>query len=390
MRSETRGAGRRVLSVRCPALAAVGLLLVALVAAPGRGYERALPGYEFHFPRDHFSHPGYQVEWWYYTGNVRTPEGRLFGFELTFFRLGAGDDSQSAPEKPTAWDIDDVYLAHFTISDIAAQEFHKTERLNRAGPGLAGADLDQARIWNGNWEVRWLEPLAPRGRQKLRAVSEEFSIELELTPQKPPVLHGEGGVSQKAAGPGHASHYISLTRLAAVGTLSVSGRQFTVDGLAWMDHEFSTGSMGPQQAGWDWMSIQLDNGEELMLYRMRRKDGSADPVSSGTLVDRAGTALHLAWTDIVMEPGEPWVSPSTGGRYPLVWKVAVPRLKLELQCRARFAGQEVVSGRELSPTYWEGAVEFQGHIGEAQVGGVGYLEMTGYDKPIELGTRANR
>ncbi len=366
----------------------VALLLVALVVSAS-GYERALPGYEFQFPRDHFSHPGFQVEWWYYTGNLRTPEGRRFGFELTFFRLGAGDDTP-AEENPTAWDIDDVYLAHFAVSDIAEKQFHKTERLNRAGPGLAGADRDQARIWNGNWEVRWLQPETKLGRQKLRAVSEEFSIDLELTPQKPPVVHGEDGVSQKAAGPGHASHYISFTRLVAAGTLSLSGQEFTVDGSAWMDHEFSTGSMGPDQAGWDWMSIQLDNDEELMLYRMRRKDGSADPVSSGTLIDRDGNARHLAWSDIVMQPGETWLSPKTGGRYPLAWKLAVPSLKLELDCRARFAAQEVVSQRALSPTYWEGAVEFQGHIEEEQIGGVGYLEMTGYDKPIELGTRTNR
>jgi len=157
-----------------------------------------------------------------------------------------------------------------------------------------------------------------------------------------------------------------------------------------MDHEFSTDSMGPDQVGWDWMSIQLDNGEELMLYRMRRKDGSADPVSAGTFVDRDGKALRLEWNDIVMEPGEPWKSPRTGGRYPLLWKVTVSRLQLELKCRARFADQEVVSGRELSPTYWEGAVVFQGRRSEDEVGGVGYLEMTGYDKPIELGRRGER
>jgi predicted secreted hydrolase len=348
-----------------------------------------LPGYVFQFPRDHFSHPSFQIEWWYYTGNLQTSQGRAFGFELTFFRLGAGDESTTEPEKITAWDLDDVYLAHFTISDLAGEQFHKTERLNRAGPGLAGAALDQARIWNGNWEARWLDPYASLGRQRLRAVSEEFSLELDLTPVKPAVIHGKDGISRKAAGPGRASHYISFTRLTAAGTISLSGKQFAVQGLAWMDHEFSTDSMGPDQAGWDWMSIQLDNGEELMLYRMRRKDGSADPASSGTFVDRGGKPLYLRSSDIVMEPGEPWQSPRTAGRYPLRWKVAVPDLRLELECHARFAGQEVVSGRALSPTYWEGAVVYSGRRGADKVGGAGYLEMTGYDKPIELGQRDN-
>lgn len=387
MKSERRGGGCWVSGVRVLGLIVAALLLALVGVAAGFGYERALPGYEFAFPRDHFSHPEFQVEWWYYTGNVKTAEGRRFGFELTFFRLGTAEDSRNEPGKATAWDIDDVYLAHFAVSDVAAEQFHKAERLNRAGPGLAGADLDTARIWNGNWEVRWLDPEAALGRQRLRAVSEDFSIELDLTPQKPPVVHGERGVSQKAAGAGRASHYISFTRLAAAGSVSISGREYAVEGLAWMDHEFSTDSMGPDQAGWDWMSIQLDNGEELMLYRMRRKDGSGDPVSSGTFVDRSGNTLHLKWNDIVMEPGEAWGSPHTGGRYPLRWKLAVPRLKLSLECRALFADQEVVSGRKLSPTYWEGAVTYSGWAGDDAAGGVGYLEMTGYDRPIELGTQ---
>jgi predicted secreted hydrolase len=365
------------------------LFLVVLVAASAQAFDRALPGYDFQFPRDHFSHPSFQVEWWYYTGNLKTTEGRAFGFELTFFRLGVGGapgESSGESAKPTTWDVDNVYLAHFAVSDIAAGQLHKAERLNRAGPGLAGASAGQARIWNGNWEVRWIEPEASLGRQRLWAVSEHFSIELELTPAKPPVVHGVDGVSRKAEGPGRASHYISFTRLGAAGTLSLAGRQYAVRGLAWMDHEFSTDSMGPDQAGWDWMSIQLDSGEDLMLYRMRRKDGSADPVSSGTLVDRQGKVQQLSWRDIVMDPGEPWLSPHTGGRYPLRWEVAIPRLRLELECRAAFADQEIVSQRELSPTYWEGAVTYQGRVGNQETGGVGYLEMTGYDKPIALGT----
>jgi len=382
MKSERRGFGWGVFGV--------GMLLLVALLVPLRGFDRARPGYDFQFPQDHFSHPAFQVEWWYYTGNLRTSEGRLFGFELTFFRLGVSEASGNQQQKGTAWDLDDVYLAHFALSDIAAEQFHKTERLNRAGPGLAGAALGQARVWNGNWEVRWLEPLSPLGAQRLRAVSEDFSLELALTPAKPPVVHGEDGISRKADGPGRASHYISFTRLSATGTIGLLGKQYTVDGLAWMDHEFSTDSMGSGQAGWDWMSVQLDNAEELMLYRMRHKDGSTDPISSGTFIDREGKASHLAWNEIAMEPSEPWESPQTGGRYPLRWKVAVPRLQLELECRARFAGQEVVSRRALSPTYWEGAVVYQGRRGENDVGGVGYLEMTGYDKPIEIGPRGGR
>jgi predicted secreted hydrolase len=209
-------------------------------------------------------------------------------------------------------------------------------------------------------------------------------LDLELTPQKPAIIHGENGVSQKVEGPGKASHYISFTRLDAAGTLSLNGREHKVSGLAWMDHEFSTGSMGPGQAGWDWMSIQLDDGSELMLYRMRRKDGSSDPYSSGTFVGPDGKARHLKWPEIVMEPGKVWVSPATGGRYPIAWRVAVPSLNLELTCTARFAAQEVVSERGLGPTYWEGAALYEGRRNGQAIHGTGYLEMTGYDKPIDL------
>lgn len=392
MRSDGRAGGWRASGFGWRTLAVAALLLVQ--AAVGLGYDRALPGYDFEFPRDHFSHPSFQVEWWYYTGNVLTAEGRAFGYELTFFRLGVAEDRDDetggGSGKSTAWDLDDVYLAHFALSDIVNERFHKTERLNRAGPGLAGADLDQARIWNGNWEVRWLAPDSPLGMQRLRAISEDFSVDLELTPLKPPVIQGENGVSQKAEGVGRASHYVSFTRLSASGTIDLLGEEHEVEGLAWMDHEFSTESMGPEQAGWDWMSIQLDNGEELMLYRMRLKDGTADPASSGTFVDRQGKAIHLDWSEIEMTPGEPWLSPRTGGRYPQRWKVSLPRLQLELECRARFADQEVVSRRELSPTYWEGAVVYSGRRGNSDVSGLGYLEMTGYDKPIELGAGRDR
>jgi len=359
------------------------LLGFILLICQARGFDRALPGYEFVFPRDHFNHPGFQVEWWYYTGNVKSAAGRSFGFELTFFRTAVAPEAASKTTSP--WDIDQLYLAHLALSDIAGQRFFKAERLNRAGPGLAGIDGDEGRVWNGNWEVVWLNPSDPLGRQALRAVAEDFSLELELEPSKPAIVHGKQGVSQRAAGSGKASHYISFTRLTAAGAIELEGTRYEVSGSAWMDHEFSTDALGPEQVGWDWMSVQLDNGAEVMFYRLRRADGSADPHSSGTFVDRQGKAQHLSWDEVVMQPGETWQSPETGGKYPVGWKVAVPGLGLELECRTTFPAQEVFSPRGISPTYWEGAVRYEGRMGGRAVTGVGYLEMTGYDQPIRLG-----
>src|SRR5216683_1868674 len=180
-------------------------------------YRTALPGYRYEFPRDHFNHPEFQTEWWYYTGNVHTVEGRRFGFELTFFRQGV--DRQTQP--PATWDVRDVWLAHFALSDIDGNRFLHTERLNRSGPGIAGADATQARVWNGNWQSKW-----NGDSQQLDAIADRFSFHLKLESAKAPVIHGKDGVSQKAEGSGRASHYVSLTRLITKGSIVIEGKTF--------------------------------------------------------------------------------------------------------------------------------------------------------------------
>lgn len=353
----------------------IRLLLLLIVAVTAQAqFRQALPGYEFEFPRDHFAHPEFELEWWYYTGNLSVEDGRRFGFELTFFRNAVERDEPAT----SVWDVDQLYLAHFAISDIEGQRFYQSERLNRAGPGLAGADPARALIWNGNWQVAWQD-----GQQSLRAVSADGVLELELKPAKPPVINGENGVSQKADGAGKASHYITFTRLNASGSLRLGGEAFLVDGRAWMDHEFSTNSMGEDQAGWDWLSLQLDDGADLMLYRLRGADGLADEYSAGTYVSADGTAVHLDAEDFTMTPGARWTSPATGGVYPLRWRVEVPKLSLDLTVTTPLQSQEIVPTNGRGPTYWEGAIDAQGE----GVRGVGYLEMTGYAERLRLGVK---
>ena len=204
-----------------------GLLLLFPVSS--QEFRLALPGYHYEFPRDHFSHPDFQTEWWYYTGNVRAAGGHRFGFELTFFRQALDRN----PSKTSVWDVRDLYLAHLALSDLDARGFYYAERLNRSGPGIAGVRQNDGRIWNGNWRIDW-----KGNEQTLQAIDNRFTIELDLRAEKPPIIHGENGVSQKADGPGRASHYISLTRLAAKGQITLGGKPFEVSGLAWMDHEF--------------------------------------------------------------------------------------------------------------------------------------------------------
>jgi len=354
------------------------LLVLRLSGASAEPYRIALPGYHYEFPRDHFNHPEFQTEWWYYTGNLHTANGRRFGFELTFFRQGI---DRHAPSSATVWDVRDIWMAHLALSDIDGNQFFHTERLNRAGAGTAGADLEQARVWNGNWQAQWREGFAV---QQLQAVSDHFSFDLSLASAKPPVIHGLNGVSQKAEGTGHASHYISLTRLNTRGMITIDGRPFTVEGASWMDHEFFTNQLDANQTGWDWFSLQFDDNSELMLFRLRRKDGAADPFSAGTYQDAHGRAAHLAASDFSVMPGKTWTSPATGARYPVEWTIRVPTLGLDAMLTTRLAQQELIGKVAASPSYWEGAVEIAGRKNGIAAHATGYLEMTGYAAPVSL------
>jgi predicted secreted hydrolase len=268
------------------------------------------------------------------------------------------------------------------LSDLDAGEFYHTERTSRAGPGLAGVSAADGRIWNGNWQVRWQGE-----EQNLQAVDARFELQLAFHSEKPPIINGDNGVSQKAQGPGRASHYVSLTRLATKGRVLLGGKPFDVTGFAWMDHEFFTHQLESDQVGWDWFSVQLDDQTELMLFRIRRKDGSVDPFSSGTFVDANGASMHLRSSDFTLQPsGETWTSTITSGVYPIRWAVSVPKFGMELEVQTPLSSQELTSPTRLGPNYWEGAVTFAGHRKRAALAGAGYLEMTGYDRPFEIGT----
>lgn len=339
-------------------------LLLAYAATANFHWRTAVPGYHFSFPRDHFNHPDFRTEWWYYTGNVEDAKGSRFGFELVFFRQGKrrGPDSNQS-----AWRIDDLYLAHAAVTEISGKRFFYQERLNRAGPGIAGVSFEEQRVWNGNWSAQWAGD-----QQTLTAMTPDFEFSLKVAPLKPTIINGVDGVSQKAEGRGNASYYVSFPRLSVGGVISAGGVRHEVKGTAWMDHEWFTYQLDPGQSGWDWFSIQLDNQTELMLFELRRTDGSIDPHSAGTFVDAAGKAHHLAARDFRLTPLGKWT------RYPIHWRIEVPQFKLQLDCRAAVDNQELKAS-EGGNTYWEGAVSYSG-----STRGVGYLEMTGYDRRVEF------
>lgn len=352
------------------------LLLVTLLAFGNlQAGELALPGYRYQFPKDHFSHPAYDTEWWYFTGNLKAKDGHEFGFEVTFFRARPGEPHANSVRNPV-WDSDQVYIAHFALSDLTGGKFYHQERLNRPGPGIAGVDAGQGVIWNGNWQLHWLsfDPI----RLDLQAVDRDVRIDLRLASQKPIAINGRNGVSQKGPLPGEASHYYSLTRIAVSGKLGLPNKAYDVTGLAWMDREFFSNVPGSRVEGWDWMYVQLDSNEELMLYRLRLKDGSISPYSSGTFIDAGGTSEFLDSGKFSLIPLRRWRSPDSGSEYPIEWKLSVPSKSIELHLTTPLESQELKNG--VTQTYWEGAVSYDGTEAGRKTGGTGYLEMTGYDR----------
>jgi predicted secreted hydrolase len=347
--------------------------LVAQVE-PVSGFTRATEPKELVFPDDHGAHTDFQTEWWYYTGNLDTVEGRHFGYQFTIFRsaLVPPEDRQ---ERPSSWATDQVYMAHFALTDVDAGRFHYFDRFSRGAAGLAGAQASPYQVWLEDWRVEELEPSV----YHLRAAQDDVAIDLRLTDLKGPILQGDRGYSQKGPERGNASYYYSLTRLASSGTVRVGETAYTVDGLSWMDHEFSTSALAPELVGWDWFSIQLDDGSELMVYQLRREDGTADTFSGGTYVDAAGNTNRLGHQDFTVTVNDTWRSPHSGATYPAQWTITVPSKDLILEVTPYLADQEL----NVSYTYWEGAVRVSGDRAGSAVSGSGYVEMTGYAHPMQ-------
>lgn len=339
-------------------------------------YRLAVPGRHLEFPRDHYSHPDFKTEWWYYTGHLETLGGKRYGYQVTFFRFGVRDRQNGLKEAPL---FTELYMAHVALSDVSEGKFLYSERLNRGYGGKAGAATDRYRVWNENWRVE-----GDTKAHRIQVDDRKFALHLTLRSLKPPVLHGDGGHSQKGEGEGRASYYYSLTRMETAGELMLDGRKHKVRGSSWMDHEFGSNQLRDDQIGWDWFSIQLDDGRELMLYQIRRKDGSVDPYSSGTLVASGGATRKLKLEDFRIEVLQRWKSPQSGADYPIRWKVLVPSQGLDLEIAPAFPEQELITYRSTRVTYWEGAVTVRALAGGKMIGGRGYVEMTGYAGKVTI------
>lgn len=340
----------------------------------------ALPGWQYDFPSDHGSHPDFKTEWWYFTGNLATPDGHEFGYQLTFFRQGI--QRKLPTDSQSRFAVRDLWFAHFAVADLTNQtyrHFHRWSRgaFSEAGARRAGTPSPDPTRWI--WIDQWSAEQTAQDTWVLQARDKDTAISLELRPLKPPIFHGENGVSQKAAGPGRASHYYSFTRIATTGTVEVGGQTFPVEGLSWYDHEWATNQLTENQEGWDWFSLQFADGTELMLFQIRQKDGGRDPFSGGTWVDAEGNSRPIRNEDFELTPLDHWVSPTTKGRYPISWKLEIPPLDLQLDISTPLAQQEF---NQPPIYYWEGAIRARGRRAGHPIQARGYLEMTGYGSPI--------
>lgn len=364
-------------------------LLPLLSEEDTAGFARATEAGAIEFPRDLGPHPDYQTEWWYYTGNLQTADGRRFGYQLTFFRRAlaapepapepqATDEAtSSAPttEPPSAWRTKQVYLAHFTISDVAGEAFYEHERFSRGALGLAGAQAEPYRVWLEDWSAEQVEP----GQVHLVAQASDVALDVVLTETLPPILHGDGGLSVKGPEEGNASYYYSLVQQETRGTVTVQGQSYTVAGLSWKDHEYSTSALSPGAIGWDWFSLQLDNGAALMFFQIRREDGTLQPESNGTFIHPDGRTEPVTLEMWQMEVTDTWTSPQSEAEYPAGWRIRIPELDLMLEGAPLLADQEL----NVSTVYWEGAVQFAGTWQGQDVSATGYIELTGYAGTME-------
>jgi len=336
-------------------------------------FQKAKAPMKLSFPKDFGPHEDYQTEWWYYTGNLETDSGRLFGYELTLFRRGL---TPGLPEQQgSAWRSNQVYFSHFTLSDIQNQNFYPVERFDRGAAGLAGAQASPYRLWLDDWSIEEDQS----GQIQLHAQGPETELNLELSMTKP-VLHGNNGFIIRGTELGNASYYYSIIQQPTQGNVTVQKETFTVSGSSWTDHEFATKPLSQETQGWDWFSLQLDNGSALMLCGLRSLDGSDLPESNGTYISPDGKVVHLNQEDYQIQVLDWWTSSKSRTQYPAKWTIAIPSLDLEMQVSPMMNNQELL----VSTIYWEGAVGVSGTQAQQSINGKGYVELTGYDRNLSL------
>lgn len=344
------------------------------------GYLRATGPREFVFPDDHGPHPGFRTEWWYYTGNVFTKDGRHFGYQFTIFRSQMSPPDSGAQDNAfnENWNTNQLYLGHFAVSDVEAEDHVFEERYSRGAAGLAGSQADPHRIWLEDWEIIRIETESGDDKNFTVNIQAEMedgtSINFDITPSKPLVLQGEDGYDPKGSETGNASYYLAFTRMQTNGVITKDGQEYRVSGDSWMDHEWSTSALDEDQEGWDWFSIQLSNNYEIMYYQLRNSDGSVSEFTNGSVIDPDGNKVNFDTGEVTLEVLDTWKSPHSGANYPSTWNLSIPGKNIDLQVETAFPDQEM----DVSVRYFEGVLRLRGVMNGEEITGNGFVEMTGY------------
>ncbi len=329
---------------------------------------------DFRFPEDHGPHLDFQTEWWYYTGNLDAKDGSHFAYQLTFFRRGL---TPGSPERRASLATNQIYFAHFALTDVDGGEHTFSERFSRGVAELAGAGSSPYRVWLEDWSVQAMD--TEGGLLRLQAREGDMAVDLVLRAAKPIVRQGLQGLSPKSEAPGNASYYLSYTRMWTEGRLHLNDVVYEVVGESWFDHEWSTSALGEQAVGWDWFGLQLDDGRELMYGQIRHQDGTIESVSGGTLIEPDGATRSLSAEDVDITVLSQWRSPNTGVEYPSAWRLEIPSEGIRLTLEPWLQDQEMV----VLFSYWEGAVRVVGTSAGQAVTGNGFVELTGYDDSLQ-------
>ncbi len=342
-----------------------GLVLIFSLGISSAGEFREIsPDYTLKFPQDFYYKDGYKLQWWYFTGHLFDPEGREFGYELTFFVVGV----QTRLYK-SKFGVRNIYISHFALTDVNSKKYYNFEKSDPGAYGFAGAEDKELKVWVENNELS-----GSADKMRIRANSAETSLDLTLLTEKPIVLNGDKGYSRKSEeSPEFASRYFSYTDMRTLGSLTIGKQTFSVTGRSWFDREISSGRMSSKEKGWDWFAIQLDDGRQIMIYSMRKNDGTLDRYSSGTVVYSDGRYRHLNFDDFRITTLRQYKSTKTGVTYPTDWKVSIPGEGLDLNVTPLVEDQEFVASYSTGNTYWEGTCRVEG-----RTTGRAYVELTGY------------
>ncbi len=342
----------------------VALCCTMVIPAFADGFSDVAPGDVVRLPRDLYYRNDYRVQWWYFTGHLYDETGSEFGYELTFFSVGV-----QKRRYESRFGVNNIYISHFAVTDVAEDKYYHSDLADSGAFGFAGADDDKLKVWvvrnglSGNID-----------HMNIIASDKNYSLNLSLTPLKPPVLHGENGYSRKSEKSSLiASLYFSFTDMNTEGSLTTGGKVLSVKGRSWFDREMSSRGLGERKAGWDWFAVQLDDAREIMIYLIRNKDDSFDPYSSGTIVFPDGGYKNLTVDDFTVTALDHYKSAKTGARYPARWRIAIPSEEVSLLITPLVKDQEFIATHSSGNYYWEGTCAVSG-----SASGRAYVELTGY------------